>query len=157
MRHEAGHFLMAYLLGCPVQGCILRPVWNGAIFGEAGTVFLDKKLFDELDRSRISASSVDRYTTVVMAGIAAEALTFDNAEGGGSDEQSILLLLSLMNPPWDFERITSQARWGALRALLVLKDYRTAYESLVEALSRGDSLGTSACRGPYPVHSFSSC
>lgn len=37
---------MAYLLGCPVQNCILRPVFNGAVFGEAGTIFLDKKLFE---------------------------------------------------------------------------------------------------------------
>ena len=57
-----------------MQKCLLRPVFNGAVFGEAGTIFLDKKLFDELDRNRISASSVDRYTTVVMAGIAAEGM-----------------------------------------------------------------------------------
>lgn len=38
-------------------------------------------------------------------------------------------------------RLIVQARWGALRALLVLKEYRSAYEALVEALSRGDGLG----------------
>ena len=64
--------MLAYLLGCPIQNCLLRPVFNGAVFGEAGTIFLDKRLYEELDSNRISASSVDRYTTVVMAGIAAE-------------------------------------------------------------------------------------
>lgn len=34
------------------------------------------------------------------------AITFQNAQGGASDEQAVLLLLSLMN--WDFARITSQ-------------------------------------------------
>jgi hypothetical protein len=46
-----------------------------------------------------------------------------------------------MNPPWDFDRVSNQARWAALRSLLVLKDAEPAYEALVEALMRGDGLG----------------
>ena len=117
----------------------LPPFQTGATFGEAGTIFLDKTLFEQLEKSKISSSSIDRYTTIVMGGIAAEALEFRNAQGGASDEQAIILLMSLMNFPMD--RISTQARWAALRAVLVLKDNREAFEALVAALSAGKSVG----------------
>lgn len=75
-----------------------------------------------------------------MGGIAAEALTFENAQGGGSDEQAIVLLMSMMN--FQMDRITTQARWAALRAVLILKDHPEAFEALVEALQAGMYLYT---------------
>ena len=54
VRHEAGHVLVAYLLGCPVQGCVLS-AWEASGFGAggsgaaglngaAGTAFFDPEL-----------------------------------------------------------------------------------------------------------------
>lgn len=112
---------------------------SGATFGEAGTIFLDQTLFEQLEKAKVSASSLDRYSTIVMGGIAAEALTFQNAQGGSSDEQALILLMSLLGFPLD--RISNQARWAALRAVLVIKDYPEAYEALVAALQAGKSVG----------------
>lgn len=100
---------------------------------------MDQTLFEQLEKAKVSASSLDRYSTIVMGGIAAEALTFQNAQGGSSDEQALILLMSLLGFPLD--RISNQARWAALRAVLVIKDYPEAYEALVAALQAGKSVG----------------
>jgi len=145
-EHEAGHFLVAYLLGCPIEACLLD-VWRAArdprFSGAAGTVFFDPQLGDAMSGGRITREIIDRYSVVVMAGIAAEAAQNQRAEGGQADETALIQLLASLDngKTWNIPRIQTQARWAASQALLLLREHGTAYVALCAALQRGESVG----------------
>lgn len=152
LRHEAGHMLAAYLLGCPVEGIVLS-AWaalQDRRFGSrqvsAGTSFFDPELSMQINsKGKLTRSALDRYSIIVMAGIAAEAEQYGQADGGAGDEMALVAFLSQLNAgqtnTWDSDSIRNQARWGALQAVLMVRHYKPAYDALVDALERGGSLG----------------
>ena len=144
IAHEAGHFLISYLLGVPIRGCVTSA--NEArkypdIRGQAGTIFYDYKLADELVKQKVTRSSLDRVSVIIMAGIAAEALKYNKAEGGAIDESSLIQFLSSIQPPWNILKIQGQARWAALQAILLIKEHQESYNALVDALNKELPLG----------------
>ena len=142
--HEAGHFLVAYLLGLPVRGCITS-AWEArkypGIKGQAGTIFFDPKIDEEVKKQRVTRRSLDRISVVTMAGIAAEALQFGNCEGGSADEQALIRLFSQISPPWNIVRIQGQARWAVVQALGLIKEHKASYDAAVAALEAGKGVG----------------
>ncbi|KAL3687449.1 hypothetical protein R1sor_013758 [Riccia sorocarpa] len=50
----------------------------------AGTQFWDETLDNELRQDKLTGPSVNRYSILLFAGIAAEALVYEEAEGGGT-------------------------------------------------------------------------
>ena len=142
--HEAGHFLLAYLMGVPVRDVVTSAVEamkNPEIKGSAGTVFFDTKLAEEIDAQKVTRTSIDRLSIVIMAGIAAEAIKYGRAEGGVSDEQALSGFLTTIQPPWGIGRIQGQARWAVSQAICLLREHQDAYNALAETLSKDKDKG----------------
>ena len=149
IRHEAAHFLVAYLLGCPIESCIIS-AWDALVdprfTGQAGTLFFDPAFSQQMATGQIPRSSLDRYSIIVMAGIAGEALEYGKAEGGASDEAAIIDLFTSTNPPWQLDRVRDQARWGVVQAALLLEEHKAAYAALVATLENNGDLGECVMR-----------
>ncbi|GLU12674.1 hypothetical protein SLE2022_293360 [Rubroshorea leprosula] len=140
--HEAGHLLVAYLMGCPIRGVILDPIaaMQMGIQGQAGTQFWDEKMSNELAEGRLGGSAFDRYCMVLFAGIAAEALVYGEAEGGENDENMFRSICVLLQPPLSVAQMSNQARWSVLQSFNLLKWHRHAHRAAVTALESGGSL-----------------
>ena len=85
-RHEAGHFLVAYLTGVLPKGYTLSSLDAFKRFGrlnvQAGTLFCDGQFQNEVKRGKITSTSVGRFACVALAGVCAEYAKYGNSEGG---------------------------------------------------------------------------
>jgi hypothetical protein len=91
IHHEAGHFLVAHLLGIPVTDYSLTAwdAWRKGFPGQGGVQFDTAALEGPLATGHLPAQLLNRYCTVWMAGIAAEQLTYHDALGGQDDCQKL--------------------------------------------------------------------
>jgi len=149
--HEAGHLLLAYLLGCPVQSVTLSAIETlqrtsiGVL--APGTAFFDAELNRSAQTGIISRDTLDRYSIVVMGGIAAEAMVFGAAEGGRDDERTLIEFLqrnvASNTGGFGMDQVAEQARWSAVNAIELLRKHRDMYDRLVAILekNRGESIG----------------
>ncbi|WP_341526749.1 ATP-dependent Zn protease [Nostoc sp. UHCC 0302] len=140
IHHEAGHFLTAYLLGIPVTGYTLSAweAWKQGQPGQGGVTFDDRELASQLDVDKISVPMVERYCTLWMAGIAAETLVFDNAEGGSDDKNKLNSLLTVLG--FSESNCQQKQRFHALQAKTLLQENWSKYQALVKAMQQRASV-----------------
>lgn len=143
VKHEAAHFLVSYLQGLPVRGFVLSApeALRAGIPGQAGTMFFDERMYREFQSGRLTSATIDRYSCVLMAGIAGEAIAFGEAEGGASDVSALLQLLTSLQPPWAEQSVRAQARWAVLQAIMLIRENMTAYTELTDAMRARKPLG----------------
>jgi hypothetical protein len=133
IRHEAGHFLVAQLLEIPVTDYSVS-AWEAirkGFSGQGGVQFDTAALDSELGAGRISSQWLDRFCTVWMAGIAAEQLRYDAAEGGGDDRMKFRLVLSQI-PGIDSAQ---KERSALLQAKTLIENNQAAFDRLVVAMT----------------------
>ncbi|MBH8567065.1 ATP-dependent Zn protease [Nostoc sp. CENA67] len=134
IHHEAGHFLVAHLLGIPVTGYTLSAweAWKQGQTGQGGVTFDDAELASQLENGKIGAQMLDRYCTLWMAGIAAETLVFENAEGGSDDKSKLAKVLQILG--FSESVYQQKQRFHALQAKTLLEENWSSYQALVQAM-----------------------
>lgn len=140
LRHEAGHFLVAYLLEIPITGYTLSAweTFRQGIPGQGGVIFDTQKLQQETTTPWDLQVTLDRFCTVWMAGIAAEILVYGSAEGGAEDRQKIREALTQVGRQESGAQ--QKERASALQARTLIEENYPAYEALVATMEQRASV-----------------
>ncbi|XP_059293740.1 uncharacterized protein LOC132046918 isoform X1 [Lycium ferocissimum] len=143
IQHEAGHFLIAYLLGILPKGYTLTSLdalkKEGSLNIQAGTAFVDFEFTEEVNRGKVTATMLNRFSCIALAGVATEYLLFGYAEGGLTDINQLDALLRSLG--FTQKKADSQVRWAVLNTILILRRHEKARANLAEAMTQGKSVG----------------
>ncbi|KAG6646119.1 hypothetical protein CIPAW_08G171500 [Carya illinoinensis] len=127
VQHEAGHFLIAYLMGILPKGYTLTSLEalkkEGSLNVQAGTAFVDFEFVEE---------TLNRFSRIALAGVAAEYLLYGIAEGGLADINKLDMLLKSL--AFTQKKADSQVRWSVLNTALLLELAKNSTASLWPAL-----------------------
>ena len=142
-RHEAAHFLTAYLIGILPKGYTLSSLdafkTYGAFNIQAGCAFCDGEFQREVQRGKITSTSLGRFACVAMAGICMEYILFGFAEGGLSDVRQLDGLLQAL--AFTQKKSDSEVRWAVLNTTSLLRRHLDLTETLADYMARGASVG----------------
>lgn len=143
-RHEAGHFLIAYLLGVLPASYTISSLdalqRTGALTGQqAGTTLVDVEWQEQMQSGQITSPLLDVITCVALAGVCSEYITFGVAEGGISD---IMQLDSLfMSLRFTQKKSDEVVRWAVLNTVTLLRSRKKALDALAEGMQARRSVG----------------
>ncbi|MDB9309817.1 ATP-dependent Zn protease [Aphanizomenon sp. CS-733/32] len=134
LHHEAGHFLVAHLLEIPVTGYTLSAweAWKKGQPGQGGITLEDGELTAQIEKGQITAQMLDRYCTIWMAGIAAETLVFNSAEGGNDDKSKLTEILQVLG--FSETLYQQKQRFHLLQSKTLIQENWDGYQALVAAM-----------------------
>ncbi|OIW18200.1 hypothetical protein TanjilG_31320 [Lupinus angustifolius] len=132
-RHEAAHFLIAYLLGIPILGYSLD-------IGKEHVNLIDEKIEKLIYSGQLDAKELDRLAVVSMAGLAAEGLTYDKVVGQSADLFTLQRLINRSKPQLSKDQQQNLTRWAVLFSASLLKNNKVIHEALMESMSKKASV-----------------
>ncbi|OAO90738.1 hypothetical protein AXX17_AT5G27180 [Arabidopsis thaliana] len=143
-QHEAGHFLVAYLVGILPRGYTLSSLEalqkEGSLNIQAGSAFVDYEFLEEVNSGKVSATMLNRFSCIALAGVATEYLLYGYAEGGLDDISKLDGLVKSLG--FTQKKADSQVRWSVLNTILLLRRHEIARSKLAQAMSKGESVGS---------------
>ncbi|MFS8018648.1 putative peptidase M41 [Helianthus anomalus] len=132
-RHEAAHFLVAYLLGLPILGYSLD-------IGKENVNLIDEKLEKLLYSGQLDSKEIDRLAVVAMAGLAAEGLKYDKVVGQSADLFTLQRFINRSKPQIKSQEQQNLTRWAVLFAGSLLKNNEKLHEAVMSAMSKKASV-----------------
>ncbi|XP_057439427.1 uncharacterized protein LOC130731220 isoform X1 [Lotus japonicus] len=144
IQHEAGHFLIAYLVGILPKGYTLSSLdalkKDGSLNVQAGSAFVDFEFLEEVNAGKVSAKTLNKFSCIALAGVCTEYLIYGFSEGGLDDIRKLDSLLSGLG--FTQKKVDSQVRWSVLNTVLLLRRHEAARAKLADAMSMGNSVGS---------------
>jgi len=134
IHHEAGHFLIAYLLGIPILDYSLSALeaWRKGQPGSGGV------LLDTENLKNTEELTLEKISTVWMAGIAAEQMVYSEAEGGSEDRQQFYV--TLQRRGLNKNTYPSKEHFALKDAKNLLLEHQFAYKTLVDLMGKGTAV-----------------
>jgi len=145
IRHEAGHIVVAHLLGIPLRGYVLGPwqAFRRGIPGYGGVELDQAPMRTWEAQGGIPWADLERYGLFWMAGAAAESLQYGQVVGDEEDRQQLAKLLAGISAA---QPLTSAAQMRAYinrflrQSRALLQAHPEAYAVAVWHLEQGSPL-----------------
>lgn len=138
LRHEAGHFLIAYLHGSPIASYSLELRRERV---QLAAAVLQRKLY----MGKLEDEEVDSLAVIAMAGVAAEALKYENVIGQTEDLFDLQSLMNKSKRELSDSEQQNITRWAVTRAVSLLNEHKDAYERLMEKMKEGGTVYECIC------------
>ncbi|KAK2655855.1 hypothetical protein Ddye_008907 [Dipteronia dyeriana] len=132
-RHEAAHFLIAYLLGLPILGYSLD-------IRKENVNLIDDRVEKLIYSGQVDSKELDRLAVVAMAGLAAEGLTYDKVVGQSADLFTLQRFINRSKPQLSKDQQQNLTRWAVLFSGSLLKNNKLIHEALMAAMSNKASV-----------------